>query len=84
MKKRNFHFDVGNTAAGPLGFCAEVLATTPQEALKKLRMQLPDTVAVDTRDEKSDVVYMNVYTNCLRITVDDIDDVTDIEEGEKA
>lgn len=84
-KLKEFHFDFGDSNAGPIGGCAVVVAYTKAEALKKLREALPDEIEARsfcTQPEQGEVVYFNVYVNTARITVKHIDFADDVPEAE--
>lgn len=75
----SYHFDLGNSNTGPIGFCARITAETPEEALRILRDALPDELSADTSGG-AHVEYINVYFNPDAVTVADIDDSFSIEE----
>ena len=80
---KSYHFSLGNSTVGPVGYCARVFATTPEEAVQKLRAEIPeavDKVLPGLRDEA--IEYFSVYFNAEAVTVDDIDDEDDVEEGQ--
>ncbi len=70
---RSYHFDLGNSNDGPIGFCAVVEAHSPEEALRKLREALPDFIEVKNVED-DDIEYLNVYFNPDAVTTKDIDD----------
>lgn len=78
LKLKSYHFDCGNSTDGPTGFCARIRATSPEEALAKLREFMPETIEVETYE--SSVEYIHVYTCAENVSVADIDEVDD-EEG---
>ena len=68
----SYHFSLGNSSIGPIGFCARIEASTPEEAVKRLKElifeQTADTVdVIDTENE-----YVQVYFNLRVITTEDI------------
>lgn len=71
MPNTNYHFDLGNSSTGPVGFCARVIADTPEKALELLKARLPEFVTIS--DNFGDE-YIEVYINSAAITTDDIDD----------
>lgn len=78
---RSFHFNVGNSSTGPIGFCARITAETEELALQKLRNGLDEIGqeldARHLRSESGD--YLNVYFNGDFVTVADIDDSQDLD-----
>lgn len=70
----SYHFDVGDSGAGPIGLCARVRAATKTEALALLREALPEQVSVASGDGAEGVEYINVYINDTAITESDADD----------
>lgn len=76
MPLRSYHFDIGNSNSGPLGFCARVTAHSKAEALKLLQDKLEHTLEIHPCQKLcgpngSEIEYMNVYLNPDAITVDD-------------
>lgn len=84
---KSYHFDLGNSSKGPIGFCARVIAKSAKEAVEKLRK------AVSTMNEEHDVLkaaglkeevpgleYFEVYFNADKITEHSIDEVNPVEE----
>ena len=69
---RSFHFDLGNSSDGPVGFCARILAESPEEALDTLKEKIGDG-SFPVRETQEE--YLCVYINSDEITVNDIDDV---------
>ncbi|MHB8139658.1 MAG: hypothetical protein ACYDHD_00125 [Vulcanimicrobiaceae bacterium] len=41
MDHTSYHFDVGNSTTGPIGFCARICAPTADVALAKLQQLMP-------------------------------------------
>ena len=82
----SFHFDIGNSCSGGIGFCARVLATTEAEAVGILKTALLNIecehkVVDDMEDERdpdgpfpASLEYIRVYFNADAITEADIDD----------
>jgi len=78
--KNSFHFSVGNSSHGHIGFCARVFADTPQEAAELLKEGLPEYVPRICNGEAFE--YTHVYFNPDAIDWrKDIDEYTD-EDGE--
>lgn len=70
---RDYHFDLGNSTDGPLGLCAVVRASSPEQALEMLRERLPETVEIATGSE-----YVHVYINTDHMRITDIDKDEDV------
>lgn len=72
---KTYHFSVGNSTQGPVGFCAEVLAKTRREAAQKLRRALyASTAEADQngfRRHGNNIEYLAVYFNPACITAAD-------------
>lgn len=85
MSRKRYHFDLGNSNKGPIGFCAAVYAHSKQEAVDLLHAALPE----DGNGHEipiwgeltSSVDYVEVYFNTQAITVKNIDEVTE-EDGD--
>lgn len=73
---KRFHFSVGNSTDGPVGFCAAVYAETPEEAVELLRNALPVESPVRPED-RTGISYIAAYFNQSAVTVADIDEVED-------
>jgi hypothetical protein len=83
---RSYHFSIGNSSEGPIGFCARVLADSEAEAVQVLKdalesvdIQCEHAVYDDCVDSKDDrpvdgLEYIRVYFNPEVITASDIDD----------
>jgi len=75
-----YHFSLGNSASGPIGFCAQVAADTRGEATAKLRRAVQQFTGaaseVAIRSSDPDIEYLAVYFNpdCIR--------ASDINEAE--
>ncbi len=72
---KSYHFSLGDSSVGPVGFCARVDAASEKEAVERLREMLPDEVEVDIGLSTSQ--YVTVYLNPSAISEDDIDEVDD-------
>ena len=81
----SYHFSVGNSTSGPIGFCARVPARTRNEALAKLKRTLNSCTGiaceVALRCPAEDVEYFAIYFNPERIRVGDIDEVESAGRG---
>lgn len=40
---KSYHFSLGNSAQGPVGYCARILATSKKAAIARLRKLLPES-----------------------------------------
>ena len=75
-----YHFGVGNSTHGPVGYCAAIYAESPEDALEVLRGMLEgDGVLghlIDDPDarENGGIDYLNVYFNPEKVTLEDIDE----------
>lgn len=87
---RSYHFDCGNSATGPVGFCARVKAYSKKEALEILQSAMPQEYETgiaendDNGDKESRIEYFNFYLNSASVKVRHIDDFEDAEEDEDA
>jgi len=79
---KSFHFDVGNSTTGPIGFCARVRAKSKEEALKILKSNLPEEHELGGNKEEG-IEYLNVYFNEEKVFLKDIDDGEDVDEDEE-
>ena len=79
----SYHFSLGNTAEGAVGFCATVTAESKEEALARLLEALPAEVEYKTRDLNGAGEYINFYVNPDAITVSDIDEDDEDDELEE-
>ena len=72
---KSYLFSLGNSTDGPVGFCARVKGTSPEDALAKLRAALPEVVEVlDGNSDDDAIEYLNVYINPDAVTVEGIED----------
>lgn len=74
----SYHFDLGNSTTGPVGFCARIHGSTKGEALRRLYDLLPNEHELF----KSGSEYICVYFNTEAIGIRDIDDCEQLEPGE--
>jgi hypothetical protein len=76
MPKARYHFSLGDSDDGPVGFCAEVEADSEDEALKTLQAALPEIHEMEPASDGTwrNIVYVNVYFNPNRISRADIDE----------
>lgn len=78
-KLTSFHFDLGNSSAGPIGLCARVTARTAKRALEMLKESLPEELNLPhtewtQKHEGEAIEYVRIYINPDAITTNDIDD----------
>ena len=72
---RSYHFDLGNSTSGPIGYCARVRADSREQAVELLREALPQDVEIEpSAIELPGVEYINAYINDQYPTVHDIDE----------
>ena len=73
---RSYHFDLGNSSKGPVGFCARVTANSKVEALNILRqaIDIEDGLHVRPPYGLEGVEYIRVYFNSEAVSTADIDD----------
>ncbi len=80
MPKQSYHFSLGNSSTGPVGFCARIIASSKEEAVRLMKATMPEEhMVVEYLDE---VDYFQVYFNPAAISEKDIDEVDDLVEGE--
>lgn len=78
MARRSYHFSLGNSNTGPVGFCARIWAHSKPEAVTSLKEYLGQELEAHTHlsdDERRTVEYITVYFNPEVITEQDIDEV---------
>lgn len=79
---KSFHFDLGNSTKGPIGFCARVQAENMDDAITLLKKALPEEHEVDARrpgPNEAGIEYICVYFNDKAITKKTIDEVNEVE-----
>ena len=68
----SYHFSIGNSASGPIGFCTQVAADTRGEAAAKWRRAVQQSTGAAgeaaIRSSDPDLGYLAVYFNpdCIR------------------
>jgi hypothetical protein len=75
-KLREYHFSLGDSSDGPIGFCASVEATSKGQAVARLKATLPEDHGISPSGVEG-VAYVRVYFNPKAISELDIDDVSD-------
>lgn len=77
---KSYHFDIGDSTNGAVGFCAEVEAETEEKAVEKLKYMLFDResgqYSIDALDDVNE--HVTFFVNPDFITASAIDDVEDI------
>jgi len=72
-----YHFSLGNSTEGPIGFCAVVDGASRTEATAKLKRALRNISGpsgdLGVSDPNRNVEYLNVYFNPTVIGLSDID-----------
>lgn len=66
-----YHFSLGDSTKGPVGFCSVVEAESEAEAVKKLKDLLPEEFLI----HEDGASYVDVYFNPDAITEKDIDEI---------
>lgn len=66
-----YHFDLGDSHPGPIGYCARVEAESPESAVEILKSRIPreSTIPIDGGERGE---YIEVYFNHDAITVEQI------------
>ena len=86
MPDTTYHFSLGNSSYGPIGYCARVEADSPERAVEWLRAVIQDVadglMIAEHGDGYAGLDYAEVYFNPEQITVADIDFVID-EDGDE-
>jgi len=67
---KRYHFSLGNSKDGPIGYCATVRAESKERALEILKQSL--LVEIQVFIEHPAVERMEVYLNADAVTIDDI------------
>ncbi len=79
MTLKSYHFDLGDSNRGPVGFSARVVADSKKEALAILRDALPEMEEVGHYGGPDEIEYIQVYFNPANISIRDIDDWDEVE-----
>jgi hypothetical protein len=80
---KQYHFSLGNSTKGPIGFCALIKAESKADAVSLLKKVLPDELEVRPMGgdkENASVVYIAVYFNDEAIKVRCIDEEETVRE----
>lgn len=85
-KLKQYHFSLGNSTNGPIGFCALIKAESKAEAVALLKKSLPQEQDVHPYSEDGnaapEIVYIAAYFNEAAITEAAITEA-DIDEEEE-
>jgi hypothetical protein len=74
-KKRDFHFSLGDSSDGPVGFCATIRASSTKQAVEKLKAALPTESMVLENHVEAGVEYIRVDFDSGAVSEADLDDV---------
>jgi hypothetical protein len=76
---KTYHFSCGNSTRGPIGLCAQVVAQTRREALRKLRSTLEKSLGsyseISVRAGRRSFEYINVYISPENIRLAHVDEI---------
>lgn len=81
---KSYHFDLGDSSAGPIGYCARVAAYSEEEAVELLKAAMPQeqgigehalTPGCSAKIKGPGIEYIQVYFNQDAVNQDSIDDV---------
>lgn len=72
---RSYHFSLGNSSEGPIGYCARVQANSKAEAVEKLQLFIDGIYEVIEERPADDIEYLGIYLNGDAISTNDIDKV---------
>jgi hypothetical protein len=70
---KNYHFSLGNSTEGPLGFCATVRAQSKAAAVTRLKELLPEELEVKPEGLEGGE-YVTIFLNSGAINARDIDE----------
>ena len=71
---KSYHFSLGNSSNGAIGFCASVRGDSKREAVERLKRLLPTEVGVKNSDFGTGE-YLEIYFNPTAIRTRNIDEV---------
>jgi hypothetical protein len=95
LNMKRFHFSLGDSTTGPIGFCASVYAESAEEAAQMLNdalSELGHSVSTIDNDEPDDsdeeaepyIEYVEVYFNPVHgVEVTDIDETEDVDSDDE-
>lgn len=82
--RNSYHFDLGNSTEGPIGYCARVVAESPEEACEILRDRIDKLFSCARVWGEGEDEYIEVYFGLPRtISEEAIDDWEPLEYHEK-
>jgi hypothetical protein len=80
---KRYHFSLGNSTEGPIGYCAAVHAKTRGQAVGLLKEALENlNECANAVDEEGGVEYVEVYFNVAHVVGAAIDDVDESNREE--
>jgi hypothetical protein len=71
---REYHFSLGDSTTGPVGYAARVAATTATGAVERLRELLDEELAEIHFPKATGGEYLTVYFNLMPVTAADADE----------
>lgn len=74
---RRYHFSLGNSTRGAIGYDCVVRAESPGQAVELLNEALPEEVPVEPYGDGKAIEYINVYLG-RPVSLDDIDFEEDV------
>lgn len=80
---KTFHFSLGNSNDGPVGFCARVQAKDINRAVEILQAALPEESVIQEESPGKDeegIEYLTVYFNPKVVTWQSIDEEDEVED----
>jgi hypothetical protein len=77
-----YRFSCGNSSTGVVGFCVEVRASSPAEALERLQEALPASAEVDPDDDEHLDGPIRVYFNDAALALSDVEEIEEDSDGE--
>lgn len=81
---RDYHFSLGDSNSGAVGFCVVVQARSREQALSILKNNLPETIESPVFFRDTRILHFNVYLNPQNIKIQDIDQIMKIENLKEA
>jgi len=77
---KRYHFSVGNSSTGHVGYCASVYARSEKEAVEALRGSIMEEYEGGQHEDRR-IDYLAFYTNHKAITSKDIDDAEEVDKA---
>jgi hypothetical protein len=80
---KSYHFSLGNSTKGPIGYCARIRATSKKEAVEILKAVLPEELKIHpcgTEEQNKAVEYIEAYLNAGPISPKSIDEEEDVDD----